>query len=435
MMRRWAASVGLWVCCLAGAAYAQDPLITVTVEQEEVIVGQPYVLRLKVLVPTFMPKAPVFPSFEGPGLIVRLPERSTSPISERIEGATWAGVQRTYRIYPMRAGITEMPQQQLSLVYRDTESNKDVPFTIKLPARRITATVPLRAGALDPLLLANGLSIEQTWEMADEELAVGDVVIRRLEMSIAGASALFIPPLLDSASPQGPPEKPSDEGQPVSVAGFAPYPEDARVTESLERGVMSGKRTETVSYVAQSGGSAVFPPLMLEWYNLERNEVEEIVLPGRRVLVAQPMQRGGRFDRQAVLRSVFILVAMAALGWVAFRGLRPIVRPRLQCLNDHYRASVFAAHRMVEKKAAAGDLNGVFLALEQRSARGNVPGEALEKAIEALGRALYRDGAAQDATAGHWRLIQKILRKERWALITSASPGSATKLPPLNPFV
>ena len=116
-MRRWSAILGLWMCCLAGMASAQDPQIEVTAEQDEVTVGQPYILRVKVLVPTFMPKPPVFPTFEVPGLIVRLPERSTSPVSERVDGDTWAGVQRTYRIYPMQVGITEIPDQQLSIVY------------------------------------------------------------------------------------------------------------------------------------------------------------------------------------------------------------------------------------------------------------------------------------------------------------------------------
>lgn len=434
-MRRWSIIVGLCTCLLAGAASAQDPQITVTAEQEEVIVGQPYILRLEVLVPTFMPKAPIFPTFEMPGLIVRLPERSTAPVSERIDGATWSGVQRTYRIYPMQAGVTEIPEQQLSIVYKNTETNEDVPLTVAVPATRISAIVPQGAGSLDPLILANGLSIEQTWRGGDEELAVGDAIVRNLEISISGTSALFIPPLLDDASPQGSQAVASDGAETAPVAGFLPYPEDARVAESMERGVMSGVRTEQVSYIAQSGGSAVFPDISLDWYNLDSGDIEEIVLSGRTFMVAQPPRESRRIDGQTLLRGVFILVLTALVMWAAFRWLYPIARPRLQRLRDRYNASVFAAHRVAEKAAAAQDLNRVFLALDQRSARGYAPGEDLQSAINALGRAVYRDGAPQDVTARQWQIIRQKLRKERRALFIRHSAGDVKRLPPLNPFV
>ncbi|MEL6807130.1 MAG: hypothetical protein AAFO97_05065, partial [Pseudomonadota bacterium] len=273
MMRLWSAL--LCFCLLASVASAQDPQIEVTSEQDEVTVGQPYMLRVKVLVPTFMPKPPIFPTFEVPGLIVRLPERSTSPVSERIEGETWAGVQRTYRIYPMQAGVTEIPEQQLSIVYKDTQTNEDVPLAVAVPSTTITATVPEGARALDPLILANGLSIEQTWQGGEEEMAVGDAIVRSLEISVSGASALFVPPLLDNDASQEPPAASAEDAktEPESAAAFAPYPEDAVVTESMERGVMSGARTETVSYIAQSGGTAVFPDITLQWYNLASEEI------------------------------------------------------------------------------------------------------------------------------------------------------------------
>ncbi len=441
MMRLWSAIIGLCICCLASVANAQDPKIDITSEQDEVTVGQPYMLRVKVLVPSFMPKPPVFPTFEVPGLIVRLPERSTSPVSERIEGDTWAGVQRTYRIYPMQAGVTEIPEQQLSIVYKDTQTNEDVPLSVAVPATTITATVPEGASALDPLILANGVNIEQTWQGGEEELSVGDAVVRSLEISISGTSALFIPPLLESVSSEEPPassaegEETETETETESAATFAPYPEDAVVTESMERGVMSGARTETVSYIAQSGGTAVFPDITLQWYNLESEEIEEITLPGLTVTVAQPPQERTPIDRQTVILWVLIFVLTVVVVWVAYRFVYPFARPRLQRLRERYDASAFAAHRLAEKKAAAQDLNGLFVALKQRSARGIAPGEDLEAAITALGRAKYRDGAEQGASSQQWQIIRSKLRKERRTLIFRHHTSTATKLPPLNPFI
>ena len=435
MMRLWPAILGFCFFCVAGIASAQDPQVEINSEQDEVIVGQPYILRVKVLVPTFMPKPPVFPTFEVPGLIVRLPERSTSPVSERIEGETWAGVQRTYRIYPMQAGVTEIPEQQLSIIYKDTQTNEDVPLSVAVPATTITAVVPEGASTLDPLILANGLIIEQTWQGGEEELAVGDAVVRSLEISISGTSALFIPPLLESGTSVEQPNTTTEDTETEAVAAFAPYPEDAVVTESMERGIMSGARTETVSYIAQNGGTALFPDITLQWYNLDSKEVEEITLPGLTVTVAQPPKERAPIDRQAIVQWVLIGILAVVAAWIAYRFVYPFVRPRLQRLQARYDASALAAHRLAEKKAAAKDLNGLFVALEQRSARGFPTGNELEASIAALGRALYRESGSNNSSSAQWQIIQKSLRKERGALIFRHHTSTATKLPPLNPFV
>jgi len=77
------------------AAFAQgEPRLEVDLPEGEVIVGQPITLRLKLLVPTWMPKPPVWPTLEVPSLLVRLPERSSTPISETIDGETWSGISR-----------------------------------------------------------------------------------------------------------------------------------------------------------------------------------------------------------------------------------------------------------------------------------------------------------------------------------------------------
>ena len=69
-----------------------QPVLRVAIEETETIPGQPINLRMTVLVPTFMPKPPVWPSFEAPNLLVRIPPRGGGPTSERIGGQTWSGV-------------------------------------------------------------------------------------------------------------------------------------------------------------------------------------------------------------------------------------------------------------------------------------------------------------------------------------------------------
>jgi hypothetical protein len=442
MMRLCAVPIGILLCLmlglmsglLSGAACAQEPQISVSTEQDEVVVGQPFILRVEVLVPTFMPRAPVFPTFEMPGLIVRLPERSTSPISRRIKGETWAGVQRTYRIYPMQAGQTDIPPQLLSIVYIDPESNKDVSLDIVVPPTRIVAAVPAGARSLDPLILARGLEIDQSWQLQQGGLSVGDAVVRRLVISVDGASALFVPPLLQAAAPQASLPDPMGKDTPA-IADFLTYPEDAQVTEHMERGVMSGRRIEQASYIAQSGGRADFPPITLRWYNLDTEDVEVITLEGRVVTVAMPPQTTTAVDRQAAVRVAVLLALAAGLMWLGKRWLWPVVQSGLRRRRLAYDATAYAAHRAAVKSAQARDLTGLINALVARKVRGHPPSPELVQAVEAVMRARYRDAKAGPQTLRQWQKVGQRLSQDKPTVFYKRHGAQVAGLAPLNPFL
>ena len=140
---------------LALPAAAQDtaaaPRLTVDFPETEAVPGQPLSLRLTVLVPTFMPEPPVWPSLETPNLLVRLPSRSTGPVSERIDGETWSGVSRHYRISPMVPGPMTLPPQEVVVTWQDLEASDVRQTTLTTEAvslasggdRRLTAVYAL----------------------------------------------------------------------------------------------------------------------------------------------------------------------------------------------------------------------------------------------------------------------------------------------------
>ncbi len=85
----------LWfLIAQVSAVFGQQTVAQLTVEpmEAEAVVGQPIVLRLTLLVPTFMPDPPTFPTFDMPGLVVRIPERASTPTSKTVNGETWAGM-------------------------------------------------------------------------------------------------------------------------------------------------------------------------------------------------------------------------------------------------------------------------------------------------------------------------------------------------------
>ena len=222
-MMRGARWIWLWgALLLAPMAAAQDPRVEVSLGAEQAAVGQPLILRLTVLVPSFMPDPPVLPSFEVPDLMVRLNGRATTPTSQQIDGETWSGITRSYSLYPMVPGTFILPPQEVRVTSAETGATPEV-TTIVTDEIRFEAILPEGAEALDPPVLATGLTAEQTITVPEGELAVGDAITREIVLKITGTSPLFIPPLLDTEATER----------------LRPYPAEPTLDESENRGVLS----------------------------------------------------------------------------------------------------------------------------------------------------------------------------------------------------
>ncbi|MGI9491637.1 MAG: hypothetical protein ACR2QF_04465, partial [Geminicoccaceae bacterium] len=246
----------LLLCWLAGTASAvaeepAGPIIRMALEEDEAIPGQPIVMRVTLLAPTWMPKAPVFPSFEIPNIIVRLPERASGPTSETVDGETWSGVTRAYRLYPMTPGRFRIPPQPVIVTHADPETRESVTVELQTEGTEFEGVAPKGTEDLDPFIAADELTLEQTIEGEPADLEPGGTISHVVTAQIKGMSPIFLPELTP----------------PAATDGIAVYPKEPMVIESEERGVLSGKRVEHVVYVGEAGGRYTAPPINLRWFN------------------------------------------------------------------------------------------------------------------------------------------------------------------------
>ena len=320
---------------------ATEPVLKVELASEEAVPGQPIVLRVTVLVPTWLPEPPVFPSFEVPNVQVRLPERAAGPTSESVDGETWSGVTRAYRLYPMSIGRFRIPSLPLTVTFADPESQEPVTATLRTPEISFAGVAPDGAGDLDPFIAAQALSLEQTIEGDLEGLEPGDAVTRTLTARITGTSPVFLPPL--SAA--------------LDTDGLAAYPKEPVVSESLDRGRLSGERIESVTYVAAGGGAFQLPPVRLDWFNLDTGRVETAEIDGLEIVVTGDVAASSddRASRWPALLAALALVVLAAIAWAAWR-MAPLVSAWRQRRRVAWQASERFACQAVRSALRARDL-------------------------------------------------------------------------------
>lgn len=404
------------------------PILKTEFEANQAVPGQPLILRITVLVPTWMPKPPVYPSFEVLNAITRLPSRASSPTSVPIDGETWSGIVRSYRIYPMMAGRFEIPSKTIQVTYADPVTRDPVVVDLKTDAVVFEGIVPEEGKGLSPFIAANELSLTQSIEGTPEDMKPGDAVVRTITASVKGVSPIFLPPFLPDAGDTG-----------VSV-----YPKEPVVTESENRGILSGSRVESVTYVAASGGRFELPPIKLNWFDLGSNQVENITIEGLEMLVrGDPAPAAEEpFDWQTAVSTAAVALAVLAVLWLLARRFEPRIRNSLTHWQQRRRASEAYAYKLAETAFEAQDLNLAMSTSSTWIKKTALHGVVLEQAdlstsLSSIGRLTYgTSGNVSDANTGRelWRGALQILRDLRKTyLATKKQKADRQALPPLNP--
>ncbi len=408
----------------SGLAAAPEPVLRMELEETEAVPGQPILLRLTVLVPTWMAKPPVYPSFEVPNLMVRIPKGGSFATSETINGETWSGISRSYRLYPMTEGTFEIPAREIELNYANPGSPDPVRTVLKTEPLRVRGVVPDGAAGLSPFLAADDLQLKETLDGTMEDLVPGSAITRSLVTTVTGVAPMVLPPLVKVSTQSG---LSSYEAQPV-------------ISETENRGILSGKRKESVTYIVESGGRYRIPEIHLDWFNLTTNRIETASLDGFELVVSGDPPAA---PSQAInWRRVTFGAAFAVLVLGAIALLLRLGRPAFSAIRARRRAAWEAseAYAFQQARAAiqAGNLDATMRWISLWQDRVPVKPEQsamvdIDSSLAALGAGLYSRGT-QPPEQDRWETLFRSLTKARKEVLSKAKTGAGDKaLPPLNP--
>ncbi|MEM6634707.1 MAG: hypothetical protein AAF667_02335 [Pseudomonadota bacterium] len=398
-----------------------EPLVEVELNETEVIPGQSVVLRVTVLVPTWMPKPVVFPSLETPDLMVKLMERATSPTSRTVDGETWSGVSRAYRLSPMVPGTIAVPAQELVVYWAEPVETDPKTSRIKMDPFAIVGILPEGAEDLHPFVAATSLTLSQELSSEETTLKPGDSLTRTVTAQISGTSPLFLPTLLP----------------PHQIQGVASYPVEPVVTEKADRTWLSGERVESTTLVAESGGSGAVPAVELRWYNLESGEIETASIDGFEVTVDGPVARNLPKVDARIVALIAVLAGLAL--YAAIRGFR-YLSPRIAGYLARRRAAHVASEAWAydRLRSSVADKNYPAFAADFEVWWHRLPGPSshldppLRAAIAELGACIYGKGH-NDANKA-WADVSKALKTTRTERLNlSLRNRDLAALYPLNP--
>ncbi len=180
----------LLLACLATiTAAAQSPIIRARLEPASgVIVGQPVRLVVEVLVPNYFTGSPDFPNFELENAVVVLPEETPENTNSQIDGVSYAGIRRTYILYPQQPGEFQLPPAQFVVPYASAPP-KSTESASESAVSQVPCGDPRTARGLNYFLPTTSLTMQQKWESPLKNLRVGDTIERTVTVTTAKMQA------------------------------------------------------------------------------------------------------------------------------------------------------------------------------------------------------------------------------------------------------
>jgi hypothetical protein len=265
-MRRLAGTVfGLWAICSGAAmgdAGPQGEIRLLSGAQSPPWVGQEVELYLEMWSNGFSFSDQWFVLPEVAGAYLLEADASTVKLSETRGAEQWQGLRYTLLLYPQRPGLIRVPG--FDVRFSSSAGFGSVPgrFESRTEALSLEARLPPGADSGALLVTSASFSLETAWSPRPGEgqlsLRVGDALSLSVERRAGDVPGMVFEPL-----------------PPFEIDGLAAYPGTPRVEDRIDRGILTGSRRDSVTFVAQRPGTFVIPELRFQWWDPVTETLEE----------------------------------------------------------------------------------------------------------------------------------------------------------------
>lgn len=313
--------------------------------------GQKVILTIDVLAKDGWATINSFPLLEIPGAYLHRYETQGTRLSETVNGASYSG--QRYELYLFAYKPGELTVEPFSIeitikTWGSDSSLKTEQHTTKPIQFSVVAPDGVKPGEYLPV--TSRLEAQQHWSSEEAEYATGDAVERTVTRKAEDVSGMVFAPF-------GPPQ----------IDGMSCYLGQGEVSDTFNRGVLTGTRVDTMTCVFEKSGIFTFPERTVSYWDVTKRALDSIVLPetsftvkgGPEKLQAVAGVVGGAKGRGVWLYTIsFIAFFCLALFFFRARILASITRWRKK--NHFYEKVNF---KNIEKAVKGGDKEKTLAAI------------------------------------------------------------------------
>lgn len=230
----------------------------------QVSVNEQVILNIEVATPRWFTGGTRIGSIEIPNVIAKQRNQLATNYTERVGSTTWSRQRWEVTLYPMTSGSFVIPTLPVSLKVSAPDGS-NVIGTLYTQPIKFEASLPSGLLSEDsPWFSATDVDVEQKWQRSSEDLKVGDAITRTVTIKAKDSLSVLLPNVLTNESTQQ----------------YQTYPQPNRLNDTQERGDYRSSRVEESVYVIQQGGEFTLPEFSFQWWNSDKQRLENVVIKG-----------------------------------------------------------------------------------------------------------------------------------------------------------
>jgi hypothetical protein len=211
---------------------------------------------------------------EVPGGFLMQVDTGTVKLSERRGGETWQGLRYTFQFYAQRPGALSIPAFDVRFEAREAFNAPAQAFAFTTQPLTIEAIFPPGAETNGLLVSTTAFVLDSDWTPAPDsegvlELKRGDALTLNVSREAADVPGMVFAPL---AEPQ--------------IEGLGVYTARPVVNDRTDRGVLTGVRTDKLTFICEQAGQYRIPEMVFQWWNPEQETLSSQTLPALQLNVS-----------------------------------------------------------------------------------------------------------------------------------------------------
>jgi len=435
-MTRWRPAL-CFLLILAGQHVMADVKgrVRASLESGEVNwVGQQITLNLDVMTTGYRFFDIRFNLPEVAGAFLVQADSTTIKLNETLNGEAWQIIRYPLVLYPQKAGFIHVPPIKVRFGTADSYGGETRDYALQTQTLTLDTQLPPGVSPGSPVVSTGEFETRYDWlppAGTEDPVAarVGDAISLTVTQTAQGISGMLLRPL------------------PVfQSAGLRAYPESPDIRDRVDRGSLTGERTDAVTWIVEQPGSYAWPEIRFQWWDPENRQLKERLVPGLLLeATALPAAAGeavsaGR-SAGAIGRTWLLVAAVTVLVVLLAGLLADPVKSRLSRRSTHRRDSEAADFRALVDACSRGDPQAAYHAASAWLHRvapqctslsefaGSARSEKLRSYVLDLQNALVADESAAWNGAG----LSKQLGEARRELLQKQKRVKSVRLPALNP--
>ena len=265
---------------------------------ENIIAKQAVTIAIEILTDRWFAKGTRIESFD-------LEETVILPMSElaingtkQINGATWVSQIREITLYPMKPGIYELPAIEVAVsINAESGTVSGVAYT---KATEFEVVIPEALADVPDYIVSShfSLDVEGTFDQ-EPPYKIGSAVTQVVTFSSENVPGMMLPVL------------PLPE-----LSGVSIYKKPSKIDDQSNRGILTGTKIESFSYIFEQKGEYHLPEQAFYWWNSTTKELEIVVIPERSWLVSGELSKqslSAKGDKLSLIRGSALLLVLLVI--------------------------------------------------------------------------------------------------------------------------